>query len=240
MPLTHRQLAVSIRAAQAAWHWQADDVLVHALPLYHQHGLGGVHAALIAGGTVHIRSKFSAADLIRAAGDTRADVLFAVPTMYQDLMDSTAALAGGLRRLRLAVCGSAPLSPALAARLPAVLGGLPLVRYGTTETGLNLSNPVGYPRGDTVGVPLPGVLARIAAIGHTGLADPGQNGEIQLRGPHVSQATGTTRRPPRTPFPGRLVPYRRHRRGGPGHRTSDHPRPDQGTDHYRRSERLSP
>jgi acyl-CoA synthetase (AMP-forming)/AMP-acid ligase II len=185
VPLTHRQLAVSIRAAQAAWHWQADDVLVHALPLYHQHGLGGVHAALIAGGTVHIRSKFSAADLIRAAGDTRADVLFAVPTMYWALMDSPAALAGGLRQLRLAVCGSAPLSPALAGRLPAVLGGLPLVRYGTTETGLNLSNPVGYPRGDTVGVALPGVLARIAAIGHTGLADPGQDGEIQLRGPHV-------------------------------------------------------
>ena len=79
VPLTHRQTAVSIRAAMAAWRWHADDVLVHALPLSHQHGLGGLHAALIAGGTAHIRSKFSAADLVQAAGDARASVLFAVP-----------------------------------------------------------------------------------------------------------------------------------------------------------------
>ncbi len=199
VPLTHRQLTVSIRAAMAAWQWNADDVLVHALPLYHQHGLGGVHAALIAGGTVHIRSKFSAADLVQAAGDTRATVLFAVPTIYQALAECPAALAGGLRGLRLAICGSAPLSPALAARLPAVLGRLPLVRYGTTESGLDVSNPIADPRGDTIGVPLPGVLARIRAAdgladpgtdgladpGTDGLADPGTDGEIQLRGPHV-------------------------------------------------------
>jgi acyl-CoA synthetase (AMP-forming)/AMP-acid ligase II len=183
VPLTHRQLAVSIRAAMAAWRWQPDDVLVHALPLYHQHGLGGVHATLIAGGTVHLRSKFSAADLVRAAADTRASVLFAVPTIYQALLDSPDAQAGGLRGLRLAVCGSAPLSPALAGRLPAVLGRLPLVRYGTTESGLNVSNPAGDPRGDTIGVPLPGVLARIRAADRP--ADPGADGEIQLRGPHV-------------------------------------------------------
>ncbi len=183
VPLTHRQLTVSIRAAMAAWQWHADDVLVHALPLYHQHGLGGLHAALISGGTVHIRSKFSAADLVQAAGDTRASVLFAVPTIYQALLESPAARPGGLRHLRLAVCGSAPLSPALAARLPAVLGRLPLVRYGTTESGLNVSNPVADPRGDTIGVPLPGVLARIQAA--DGPADPGADGEIQVRGPHV-------------------------------------------------------
>jgi acyl-CoA synthetase (AMP-forming)/AMP-acid ligase II len=165
VPLTHRQLTVSIRAAMAAWQWDASDVLLHALPLYHQHGLGGMHAALIAGGTVHVRSRFSAADLAEAAASTRASVLFAVPTIYQALLGSPAALAGGLRGLRLAVCGSAPLSPALAARLPDVLGRLPLVRYGTTESGLDVSNPVSDPRGDTIGVPLPGVLARIQAPG---------------------------------------------------------------------------
>jgi len=183
VPLTHRQLTVSIRAAMAAWQWRGDDVLVHALPLYHQHGLGGVHAALIAGGTVHIRSKFTADALVQTVAGTRASVLFAVPTIYQALVDSPAALAGGLRGLRLAVCGSAPLSPSLAARLPSVLGGLPLVRYGTTESGLNVSNPVADPRGDTVGVPLPGVIVRIRAA--AGVADPGVDGEIQLRGPHV-------------------------------------------------------
>ena len=199
VPLTHRQVTVSIRAAMAAWRWDASDVLLHALPLYHQHGLGGLHAALIAGGTVHVRSKFSAADLVQAAAGTRPSVLFAVPTIYQALVGSPAALAGGLRGVRLAVCGSAPLSPALAARLPDVLGRLPLVRYGTTESGLDVSNPVGNPRGDTIGVPLPGVQVRIQAPGGGasdapaggggsaggGLAEFGRDGEIQLRGPHV-------------------------------------------------------
>jgi acyl-CoA synthetase (AMP-forming)/AMP-acid ligase II len=110
-------------------------------------------------------------------------VLFAVPTIYQALADSPAARAGGLRGLRLAVCGSAPLSPPLAARLPAVLGRLPVIRYGTTESGLDVSNPVVAPRGDTLGVPLPGVHVRIRAAG--GAAGPGTDGEIQVRGPHV-------------------------------------------------------
>ena len=189
VPLTHRQVAVSIRAAMAAWRWHADDVLVHALPLYHQHGLGGLHTALIAGGTVHIQSKFSATDLMQAAGDVRASALFAVPTIYRALVEFAPAtptgdaVAGGLRDLRLAVCGSAPLSPALAGELPAVLGRLPLIRYGTTESGLDVSNPVADPHGDTIGVPLPGVLARIRAAG--GVAEPGADGEIQVRGPQV-------------------------------------------------------
>ena len=183
VPLTHRQVAVSIRAAMAAWRWQADDVLVHALPLYHQHGLGGVHAALIAGGTVHIRSGFSAAELARTIADTRASALFAVPTIYQALADSAVASGPGLRRLRLAVCGSAPLSPALAERLTEALGQVPLIRYGTTESGLDISNPLDDPRGDTVGVPLPGVLVRIRAADAD--ADPGTDGEIEVRGPQV-------------------------------------------------------
>ncbi len=109
VPLTHRQVAVSIRAAMAAWRWQADDVLVHALPLYHQHGLGGVHAALIAGGTVHIRSRFSAAELARTIADTRASALFAVPTIYQALADS----AVGIRsRAPAAAAGRVRLGPA--------------------------------------------------------------------------------------------------------------------------------
>jgi acyl-CoA synthetase (AMP-forming)/AMP-acid ligase II len=186
VPLTHRQLAVSIRSAMAAWRWSGDDVLAHALPLYHQHGLGGVHAALIAGGTVHVRSRFTPADLVRTIGATRASALFAVPTIYQALVDSDAVTAGAFGGLRLAVCGSAPLGPALAERLAAVLGRVPLIRYGTTETGLNVSNPLGDPRGDTVGVPLPGVLARIqAGPGTDGQADLGEDGEIQLRGPQV-------------------------------------------------------
>jgi malonyl-CoA/methylmalonyl-CoA synthetase len=88
-----------------------------------------------------------------------------------------------LAGLRLAVCGSALLSPALAERLPGVLGRLPLVRYGTTETGLNVSNTCDDPRASTIGVPLPGVMARLWSQG----AEPaaGRDGEIQVRGPQV-------------------------------------------------------
>jgi acyl-CoA synthetase (AMP-forming)/AMP-acid ligase II len=182
VPLTHGRLAASIRSAMAAWRWSADDVLAHALPLYHQHGLSGLHAALIAGGTVHIRSRFSPAELVETIGDTGATVLFGVPTIYQALLAADVDVAP-LAGLRLAVCGSAPLNPALAQRLTGALGQLPLIRYGTTETGLNVSNLIDARAGDTVGVPLPGVLARIG--GESSAAEPGTDGEIQLRGPQV-------------------------------------------------------
>jgi acyl-CoA synthetase (AMP-forming)/AMP-acid ligase II len=182
VPLTHGQLTASIRSAMAAWRWSADDVLAHALPLYHQHGLSGVHAALIAGGTVHIRSRFSPVELVRTIGDAGATVLFGVPTIYQALLAADVDVAP-LAGLRLAVCGSAPLNPALAQRLAGALGRVPLIRYGTTETGLNVSHPVDDRAGDTVGVPLPGVLARIGD--QSGEAEPGTDGEIQLRGPQV-------------------------------------------------------
>ena len=198
VPLTHRQLVTSIRSAMAAWRWGADDVLVHALPLCHQHGLGGVHATLIAGATGHVRSRFTPADIIETVRATRASVLLGVPTMYQALLAAASGTGGRPRAvtgpggphgkpvldgLRLAACGSAQLSPALARRLPDVLGRLPLVRYGTTETGLNVSNIYQERRGDTIGVPLPGVMARIWSQGAELAA--GQDGEIQLRGPQV-------------------------------------------------------
>jgi acyl-CoA synthetase (AMP-forming)/AMP-acid ligase II len=184
VPLTHRNLTASIGSAMAAWRWSESDVLVHALPLFHQHGLSGVHTALIGGGSTHVLSRFTPATLIAALRAARATVLFGVPTMYQALLDHGVTVPG----LRLAVCGSAPLSPALADHLPEVLGMLPLVRYGTTETGLNVSNLIDAPRPATIGVPLPGVEVRLA-----------DDGEIQLRGPqvfggywHGAAVTGTT------------------------------------------------
>jgi acyl-CoA synthetase (AMP-forming)/AMP-acid ligase II len=194
VPLTHRQLVTSIRSAMAAWRWDPGDVLVHALPLHHQHGLGGVHATLIAGATGHLCSSFTPGGLIETARTARASVLLAVPAMYHALVTAAAGTDGGrpgraarrepvLAGLRLAVCGSAPLSPALAERIPAVLGRLPLVRYGTTETGLNVSHLYGEPDTASVGVPLPGTSARIWSQGAELAA--GQDGEIQLRGPQV-------------------------------------------------------
>jgi len=188
VPLTHRTLLTSIRVAMASWEWQEDDTLAHALPLFHQHGLSGVHAVLIAGGTAHIGSRFTAAGLAGVLRRHRATVLFAVPTMYQALLDDGPRHRGLLAGLRLAVCGSAPLTAQVAKRLAIDLGRAPLVRYGLTETGLNVSHTATDIRPGSVGVPLPGVLVRLWA--ESAPAARGADGEIQIRGPHVFHGYG--------------------------------------------------
>jgi malonyl-CoA/methylmalonyl-CoA synthetase len=174
VPLTHANLLSSIRAAMLAWRWQPTDVLLHGLPLSHQHGLGGVHATLLAGSRAVILRRFDAEQLVHGSVGHGATVLFAVPAMYERLAAVPAHLQG-LRELRLAICGSAPLSPELAETVRARLDQLPLERYGTTESGLNVSNPYDGPRRPgTVGLALPGVELRIA-----------DDGEVLLRGPQV-------------------------------------------------------
>jgi malonyl-CoA/methylmalonyl-CoA synthetase len=164
--LSHANVVASIRGAMLAWRWREDDVLVHALPLSHQHGLSGVHATLLAGSRAVLLSSFDPERL--GAALHGASVLFAVPAMYERLD------LGGAR-LRIAVSGSAPLPPRLAERLAAQLGELPLERYGSTEAGLNLSNLVAGPRrAGAVGFPLPGVEARV-----------GEQDELLVRGPQV-------------------------------------------------------
>jgi len=194
VPLTHRQLLTSIRVAMTAWGWREDDVLAHALPLFHQHGLSGVHAVLAAGGTAHIGSRFTAAGLAGTVRRHRASVLFAVPTMYQALVDGGPRHRGLLAGVRLAVCGSAPLTAHLAKRLAGELGRTPLVRYGLTETGLNVSHTTTDIRPGSVGIPFPGVLVRLRA--DDAAAAPGADGEIQVRGPHVFH--GYSGNPPAT------------------------------------------
>jgi malonyl-CoA/methylmalonyl-CoA synthetase len=165
--LSHGNVLSSIRAAMRAWRWREDDVLVHALPLSHQHGLSGVHATLLAGSRAVINSAFDP-ERLEAALDG-ASVLFAVPAIYERLAFERPP------RLRLAVSGSAPLPPRLAERLADRLGELPLERYGSTEAGLDLSNLYDGPRrAGAVGFPLPGVEARL-----------GENDELLVRGPQV-------------------------------------------------------
>ena len=188
VPLTHRNLLASIRTAMAAWRWSHDDVLVHALPLFHQHGLGGLHATLIAGSSLHLLPHFTPAGLLRTVTDSRATVLFAVPTLYQRLVIADEALPAAAKDLRLAISGSAPLSEHLATGAAQLLGRIPLVRYGTTESGLDTSHVYHEPRelglSGTIGVPLPGLEVRLA--GEDGAeVEAGADGEIQLRGPQV-------------------------------------------------------
>ena len=185
VPLTHGQLLASIGAAMRAWRWSSDDTLVHALPLFHQHGLSGIHASLLAGSNAVILAQFDPDELLDAIAREGATVLFAVPSIHQRLVDLDQERLAPLRGLRLVTSGSAPLSTALAEALPEKVGSLPLERYGLTETGLNLSNSYDGQRAvGTVGTPLPGVEVALTDPQGAPVAD-GAEGEIVLRGPQI-------------------------------------------------------
>ena len=185
VPLTHANLLSSIRAAMRAWRWDANDVLVHALPFSHQHGLGGVHTTLLAGSRAVVHSRFEPAKLCAAIESERATVLFAVPAIYEKLAAWEGIEEADFSSLRLPVAGSSALSPALARKVSSLLGLDVLERYGSTESGLSVSNPYDGPRKfGSVGFPLPGTeLSIVDELGHP--LEPGEDGEIVLRGPQV-------------------------------------------------------
>jgi malonyl-CoA/methylmalonyl-CoA synthetase len=166
-----------------AWRWRDDDVLVHSLPLSHQHGLTGVHATLLAGSRAVIQPSLDPARLSAAIAAERATVLFAVPALYERLISWGGG--GDISSLRLATSGSAPLAPGLWERARKLIGREPVERYGTTESGLDASNPYDGPRRPgSVGIPLPGIEIAIADSEGKVLAD-GVDGEVLVRGPHV-------------------------------------------------------
>jgi malonyl-CoA/methylmalonyl-CoA synthetase len=176
VPLTHANVLASTRGVVKAWRWTADDVLVHALPLSHQHGLSGVHLSLLCGSSAVVFSGFDPAALTGAIREHRATVLFAVPAMYERLHAWDGIGDADLSSLRLAVSGSAPLPAALAERVAEWLGQPPLERYGSTEAGLDVSNVSDGPRRPgRVGWALPGIEVRL----------DGEDGEILVRGPQV-------------------------------------------------------
>jgi malonyl-CoA/methylmalonyl-CoA synthetase len=115
----------------------------------------------------------------------RATVLFAVPAVYERLLAWGAGAPADFASLRLATSGSAPLSPALWERASALIGAEPLERYGTTESGLDVSNPYDGPRlPGSVGTPLPGIEVAITDTEGARLAS-GADGEVLVRGPQV-------------------------------------------------------
>jgi malonyl-CoA/methylmalonyl-CoA synthetase len=189
--LTHANLAAQTAALREAWALTPRDVLLHTLPLHHLHGVVvALATALSAGASVLIARRFEPA--LVASSLPRATVLMAVPTIYQRLVEHEALLAddergrfrAAARALRLATSGSAALPASLAARWRALAGAIPLERYGMTEIGIALSNPLeaSRRRPGSVGLPLPTVGIRI--IGDDGLESDGP-GELQVRGPSV-------------------------------------------------------
>ena len=185
VPLSHANLLSSIRAVMWSWRWSADDVLVHALPFSHQHGLGGVHATLLRGSRAVVHGRFDPDRLCAAIESERATVLFAVPAIYEQLAAWERIEDPDFSSLRLVVSGSAALSPILARRVSSLLGRKLLERYGSTESGLSVSNPYDGPRKfGSVGLPLPGTEMAIVDGEGRGLP-PGEDGEVVLRGPQV-------------------------------------------------------
>ncbi|MFK0294534.1 acyl-CoA synthetase [Streptomyces sp. NPDC090442] len=189
--LPRRALAHTLDALEDAWQWTADDVLVHALPLFHVHGLIlGILGPLRRGGSVHHLGRFSTEAV---AQELSADgtMLFGVPTMYHRLaLDAgeNADLAEALGRARLLVSGSAALPLTDHARLTAATGRRVIERYGMTETLMNTSVRADGPDSTgTVGVPLPGVYVRLVDDAGQAIeeSDGETVGEIQVRGPNL-------------------------------------------------------
>ncbi|MFF9085263.1 acyl-CoA synthetase [Streptomyces sp. NPDC014991] len=189
--LPRRALATTLDALADAWQWTADDVLVHALPLFHVHGLVlGVLGPLRRGGSVRHLGRFSPEGVARELNDG-ATMVFGVPTMYHRIAEALPddpGLAGALGRARLLVSGSAALPVHDHERIAAATGRRVIERYGMTETLMNTSvRADGQARAGTVGVPLPGVELRLVEEDGSEITvyDGESVGEIQVRGPHL-------------------------------------------------------
>ncbi len=179
--LTHRNLASNALALVEEWGFTRGDVLLHALPIYHVHGLFvAIHCVLLAGARMLWLAKFDAREV--ASLLPRASVMMGVPTFYTRLLTEpsfTREIAAGVR---LFVSGSAPLLAETFAAFETHTGVAVLERYGMTETGMITSNPLlGTRVGGTVGKPLPGVEVRIV----TGDDADAAIGGVEVRGPNV-------------------------------------------------------
>jgi len=182
--LTHRALASNSGTLRDYWQFTRNDVLIHALPIFHTHGLFvATNITLMAGGSLIFMAKFNPQTIVEQM--PHATALMGVPTFYTRLLD-TPGLSGAARNMRLFVSGSAPLLTETHDRWRAATGHSILERYGMTETNMNTSNPYdGERRAGTVGFPLPGVEA-IVTDPDTGIPMPqGAVGVLEVRGDNV-------------------------------------------------------
>ena len=176
--LTHGNLASNAATLKHLWRFTADDVLIHALPIYHVHGLFvAINTVMTAGGSMIFQAKFDAEAVLAAM--PRATALMGVPTFYTRLLAQPGLTREATAGMRLFVSGSAPLLAQTHVGFEDRTGHAILERYGMTETGMNTSNPYEGARiAGTVGFPLPGVSVRVAAA-------PGEIGVVEVKGPNV-------------------------------------------------------
>jgi len=190
--LSHVNLATNAQTLKDYWGWQPNDVLIHALPVFHVHGLFvAIHAALLNGSKMLWQSKFDPRQVIERMSD--ATVFMGVPTLYVRMLAEPTLTHARAQAMRLFISGSAPLLIETFEAWRERTGHTILERYGMSETVMLTSNPYtddprysGHSerRGGTVGFPLPGVELRIRGSDGEALAD-GEIGGVEVKGPNV-------------------------------------------------------
>jgi malonyl-CoA/methylmalonyl-CoA synthetase len=192
---THRNITAQITCLIEAWGWTAEDHILHVLPLHHTHGIINVlSCALWAGAVCEMLPKFDADEVWRRFVESDLTLFMAVPTIYVRLIaawekatpEEQERMSKACAKMRLMVSGSAALPVKVLEKWQAISGHTLLERYGMTEIGMALSNPLhGERRPGFVGVPLPGVIARLVDESGNEIREEGKPGEIQVRGPNV-------------------------------------------------------
>lgn len=184
--LTHRNLAFNAQALLEAWEYTADDTLIHALPIFHIHGLFvAANMTLAAGASMHWLPKFDADAIIDLLPEST--VLMGVPTFYTRLVKNERLTRESCAQMRLFVSGSAPLLAADHEAFEERTGHAILERYGMTETGMNTTNPYrgGSRKPGTVGKPFARVEVRVVSREDGSEQPQGEVGIVEVRGPNV-------------------------------------------------------
>lgn len=182
--LTHKALASNAATLKDYWHFTRDDVLIHALPIFHTHGLFvATNITMMAGSSCIFMAGFDAEAILGYM--PQATALMGVPTFYVRLSDMDV-LAEAAKDMRLFVSGSAPLLTETHDKWHDITGHAILERYGMTETNMNTSNPYdGARRAGTVGLPLPGIEVIVTDPTSGKELSRDQIGVLEVRGPNV-------------------------------------------------------
>jgi len=183
--LSHGNLASNALTLLDYWRFTSADRLLHALPIFHTHGLFvATNVTIAAGSAMIFLPRFDADELVRLM--PQASVLMGVPTFYSRLLAHAGFTRQHAAHMRLFVSGSAPLSAEVHKEFSALTGQAILERYGMTETNMNTSNPHdGLRKSGSVGFPLPGVDLRIADPESGTVLPQREIGGIEVKGPNV-------------------------------------------------------
>lgn len=192
---THANIQAQMESLVAAWQWSSVDAIPLFLPMHHIHGIVNVTlCALWAGALIEPFARFDLPEILDRVRADAYTLFMAVPTIYVKLIqfleaaspEDREAIVGGFARMRLMVSGSAALPTNIFEQWKRMTGQQLLERYGMTEIGMALSNPLhGERRPGTVGMPLPGVEVRLVSETGAVVTSEDEPGEIQVRGPGV-------------------------------------------------------